>query len=260
MLHKVHVGRHVRKELVVALAKVVQPWLAIGSDGKSVFRAFAVAGKQVVALLALTGQGVELHGSKLILAVGVEHLRECGLVDVAQLIFRKHKMVATINVAIIFHNGCMTATARHGTYAWLMAHPIAEGGIEDLHKHLAYVVAHPFVENCTEEIAPLHRTHTEIRERKVGAFVLNVRQMSAIGMAMNAFNDGGELQIATAYALKEIIKLQGIVGIKVVDHRHGVPLHAMLVEQTNALHHLMERGQTGTSATVFVVKLLRTIN
>ena len=41
------------EKFIVTGAEIVQPWFAIGSDGKSVFRAFTVASKQVFAVAAL---------------------------------------------------------------------------------------------------------------------------------------------------------------------------------------------------------------
>ena len=51
-----------------------------------------------------------------------------------------------------------------------------------------------------------------------------------------------------------------MIGIVVVDHRHGIPLDMMLLEQLYASLHLVERRPAVGRTAVLVVKILRPIN
>ena len=92
--HEVHVGGHVREVAAVALAEVVQAGLAVGGDGEAVFRAFAVAGEEVAAVTALPGKCGVLVGTEALLPLAEHHLDQRMRADVAELIFRKHEVVA----------------------------------------------------------------------------------------------------------------------------------------------------------------------
>ena len=260
MFHEVHVGRYVLEVLVVTATEVVESRFAIRSACEAVLRTFAVAGKEEVALLALFGEGIRLHGSELRLSGRIEHCGEGGVLDVAQFEFGKYEVVATIDVAVVFHDGCVSACACHGAYARWVAHPIAERGVEDLYKHAAHVLAHPFVEDGAEEVAPLFGADGEVGERKVGACVLDVCKVAPVRVWTNSFNDGRELQVLATDALEEIIEFERVVGVEVVDNSHGVPVHAVLVEQAYALHDAMEGGKPCAIAAVLVVKLLRSVD
>ena len=59
---------------------------------------------------------------------------------------------------------------------------------------------------------------------------------------------------------EKIVKLERIVGIKIVHHGHCIKFHAMFFEQMNAFHNLHKSGLTTFVATILVVKLLRAID
>lgn len=85
--------------------------------------------------------------------------------DIAQLIFGENEMVASIYVAVEFHDSCMAASLCHGAYTRLFAHPIGESGVEQLDVISAHILPYPFVEQCAEKVAPLFRA-----DGKVGQF------------------------------------------------------------------------------------------
>ena len=101
------------------------------------------------ALAALCGQGVTLEAAKGILLGTIRHLRQTFPQKVAKPVLGEHKVVAGIQVAIVLHHHGMPALLGIGAYARLHAHPSCQGGIEDLHKHLAHVMPHPLIEDCT---------------------------------------------------------------------------------------------------------------
>lgn len=156
--------------------------------------------------------------------------------DIAQFIGWKHKMVAGIDVAVMFHDAGMSAMGGIGTNAGGNSHPVGKCTIEDFHENTTYIVAHPLIEYGAEESAPLFCSDGEIGNRYVG-LVGKTCQGAPVGMGGKAFDDGGELQILATMLLKKMVELQRMVGIIGIDHRHGVPFHMVLVEQTDAVHH-----------------------
>ena len=79
-------------------------------------------------------------------------------------------------------------------------------------------------------------------------------------MGVKAFDNRRKLDVTAADGFVEIIDLQRMVGIEIVYHSHSIPLHAISVQQFNALHHLGIRWLTASVFTICVVELLRTIN
>lgn len=113
LLHKAHGFLGVLEELSIALAEIVQARLSIGSKTETVLRTFAIADKRVIAFTTLAGESPTLCSAKFLLTLTIKHFGERLLVDIAQLIFRKDKVVATIYIAVIFHHPCMAAAFRH---------------------------------------------------------------------------------------------------------------------------------------------------
>ena len=79
---------------------------------ETVFGTFAVAGKEELALLALGGEFFIFVCPELQLALAVHHFGECPGVDVAQLVFREYKVVASIYIAVELHHSGMSASTR----------------------------------------------------------------------------------------------------------------------------------------------------
>ena len=139
------------EELAVALTKIVA---MAGKD--AILGALAIAGKEPGTLVAVIGKLLLFDVTKGSLLGTIHHLHKMLLVEVAEFILRKDKVVAGIDIAIPLHDGCMPTGAGHGAHAWRDATPVGKGGIKKLDKHLAHIaVRHPFIENGTKEIAPL---------------------------------------------------------------------------------------------------------
>ena len=152
------------EEHAIALTKIAT---TIGQDARS--RALTIAGKEPLALATLLGESVALHATKSLLFRTIHHLHQMLLAKVAQLILREDEMVATVDITIEFHDTRMTTRVSHSTYARNHPTPVAEGGIEELDKHLAYItMTDPLVEDCTEEFTPLTRTYIEGGRSAVG--------------------------------------------------------------------------------------------
>ena len=240
-------------------AEIVQPGFALRRAGKTVLGALAVAGEEPGTLAALAGQAVLLVLAELQLALTVHHLHQRLRVDVAQLVLREDEVVARIDIAVELHYPGVSAGFGQHAHTGLLAHPVGQGRVEELDEHLAHVLLDPLVEQRAEERAPLFGRHGEIRQPHPVVLV-HGSQVSSVRMGQDALHDGGELDVAATYLLEEAVELQRIVGIEVVHHRHGVPLHAVLVQQFDAVHHLHERGPSLLVLAILVMELLRPVD
>ena len=92
----------VGEELTVAGTEVVLTLTCFSCGNKPVLRALTVADEQMAASTALVGQKLRLVVTKLLLALAVGQLQERCLTDVAQQVVGSDKMVATIDVAVVF--------------------------------------------------------------------------------------------------------------------------------------------------------------
>lgn len=259
LAHIIHIRCYVVEELAEGGTEVVEMRMTVGGVAEAVLRAAAVAGKEPRALEALGRKGIALGLSEGTLARAVHHRCDAVCVDIAQTIVGENEMIAGIDVAIELHDGGMTAGLRHGANARLLAHPARQRGIKELHENLADIMAHPFIEHRAEETSVLFGRHGEGREGTFAAFG-DRGEVTTVVVRTESLNDRGKLDVARAYIFIEMVDLQGIVGIIVVDDTHGIPLHAMLLQETDAAHNLLERGLFSSRTTVFVVKLLRSVD
>lgn len=151
------------EEAVVAFAQVIQSRFPVGRGGKAVLGAFPVAGEQVFAFAALAGQAVPFGLSEGQLSRAVHHLHERLPLQVAQFIFGKYKVVATVNITVELHDAGMAARLGHGTESGLHTDPVGQGSVEQLYEGGAHVLSYPFIEDGAQEMAPLFG-----RDGKVG--------------------------------------------------------------------------------------------
>ena len=242
------------EELMVTLAEIIQARFSVGGDGEAVLGAFSVTGEEEFTLLALTGEKAFLVLSEGLLSFAIHHFHQSLFVNVSELEFGEDEVVASIHIPVEFHDSGMSASFGQGAYARLFAHPIGQCGVEKLDEISAYIVFHPFVEKCTEEVSPLFG-----RNGEVGQFVARLEgsgQVASIGMSEDAFHNRGELEVMTTYFLEEVIELQRIVGIVIIYYRHPVPFYSVFLQQIDALHYFDERRPSLSVAPVFVMKLL----
>ena len=104
-------------------------------------------------------------------------------------------------------------------------------------KVLSNIIVHPFVENCTKEIAPLLRLYGKRCQREV-VIVGRTGQMATVRMRHYPFYNRSELDIATADILEKTIKFKRMVSVEIVDHCEGIPLNAIAVQKFYSLHDL----------------------
>lgn len=246
--------------VAVAFAKIVEAGLAVGSDRYAVFGALAVAGKAPAAVEALLRQGVGFGIAEASLFGAEHHFYKRFGVQIAEQIFGIHEVVAGIYIAVVLHHSGMAASRCHGAHARWHSAPVGESGIEQLHEVGAYVVGYPFVENSTEEIAPLRRLHRERCHDGFAAGRAGGGEPQCAGMAENTLDNRRELYVVTADAAEEIVEFEGAHGVVVVHHRHGIPVYGVLVEQLDAAHHLCECRPSAAVEAVVVVHVLGAVD
>lgn len=152
--HEIHVGSDVSEVALPSGAEIRVPHLPIFVRDEARSRAIAVAGKSPFALLALPCETFALVLPKLSLFRTVNHLGERFFVQIAELKFREHIVVASIDIAIVFHRRGVSAGFGHRAQTARHAHPSGQCGIEKLHKESTHILAHPLVEKCAEKFAP----------------------------------------------------------------------------------------------------------
>lgn len=256
LLHEVHVWGNVTEEHAVTLAEIVFAGIAVDVLYEAGSGAFAVAGKLPFTLLAFLWQRLALETAELLLLFAVEHFRDGLLADVAEAVFGEDEVVAGIDVAVEFHNTGMAAFLGIDADARRDAHPVGKDAVEELDVSLAYIITHPLIEDGAEETSPLLRRNREIGNGSCGV-VSKGGKVSAVSMIDHALHNGRNLNESASHFLEEMIEVERVVGIEVVDHRHGVPFHVVLVEQLYATHHLCPRRTSACRTAILVMKLLR---
>lgn len=243
------------KELAIAGAQIVESFLAVGSGGKAVFGAFSVAGEAPGTFQTLLGKR-HLHVAEAVLHVAESHGGNRLLMDIAQLVFRENKVVASIQVAVALQSQGIATVAGQGAYARLHPAPVGEGGVKELHEIFSDVALPPFVEDGTGEMPPLFGSDRHGCELAILRIVVDVGETAVDG----AFHDGSELQIVATDGLEETVELHRVLHILAVDHCHGVPHHLMLVEAFDAPHHPFKRSLSAVVLAETVMDGLRAVD
>ena len=75
--------------------------------------------------------------------------------DIAESIFWEYEVITAVYVAVVLHDGCVSAIVGQCADSRCDAHPVGEGGVKDLHEHFSYVVSNPVVKYRVEKVSPL---------------------------------------------------------------------------------------------------------
>ena len=92
--------------------------------------------------------------AELLLFRRVHHGGERLGVDVAEVVFRKHEVVAGVDIAVELHHARVTTLPGQGAYPRLLADPVGQGGVEQLDKQFTHVLLDPLVEDGAKELTP----------------------------------------------------------------------------------------------------------
>ena len=150
-LHLDHKRLDVAVEVVVAVAECIQTRLTRFGLVEPVLRALPVTGEEILASPALRRQAIALADPELYLPgrvhQGADVLRE----DTAKPVFRINKMIAGIQVAVVFDDG--VAAAGLGKHAGSRLHsaPAGKRRIEFIDEIAPYVVTYPVIEDIAQE-------------------------------------------------------------------------------------------------------------
>ena len=157
--HHQHLRSDMIQKMLVTRAEVVQPRLAIGREGKTIFGTFALAGKAYFTGAAILRQQIAFIGSKLLLLRRVGHFIESLSVNIAELVLGGNKMVAGVKVAGMFQ--CQRRAAGFGKHAKRrpVTGPDTELNIKNLNKNAAYVALDPDIKNIGQKLAVLQWFH-----------------------------------------------------------------------------------------------------
>ena len=210
------------------------------------------------ALAALLWQLLVLQPREGLLLRAIHHFVERLVVEIAQPMLGKHEMVARIHIAVILHHARMAAFLGQRADTRRHAHPVGQSGIEKLNEIVAHIMVHPRIEQLAKKVPPLLRRNREIGRR--AAHLCASCQREAVVTRHHALHHGRELDVVAADGFKKIVESQRFFGIEMVDHGQRVPFHPMLVEQTNAAHHLPKRGSPGSRAPIGIVEILPAID
>ena len=157
--HEVHIGCHVVEETVVAFAQIIKARIAISIANEAILGTLSMTGKFIAAFPALARKGAMLDVAELLLFRPIEHFGERLLANVAKFILGEDKMIARIDVSIVFHHTGMSAIAGKDTNARRHATPVGKRAVEEFDKDMPHIVSHPLVEKFDKEITPLVGTN-----------------------------------------------------------------------------------------------------
>ena len=157
--HEVHIGCHVVEETMVTLAQVIKTGIAISIANETILRTLSMTGKFIATFPALARKGAVLDVAELLLFRPIEHFGERLLANVAKFILGEDKMIARIDVSVVFHHSGMSTIACKDTDAWRHTTPVGKRAVEEFDKDLTHIMSHPLVEKGDEEIAPLVGTN-----------------------------------------------------------------------------------------------------
>ena len=140
---------------MVTLAQVIESRIAISIANEAILGTLSMTGKLIAAFPALARKGAMLDVAELLLFRTIEHFGERLLANVAEFILGKDKMIARIDVSVVFHHSGMSTIAGKDTNTRGYATPVGKRAVEEFDKGLPHIMPHPLVEKGDEEIAPL---------------------------------------------------------------------------------------------------------
>ena len=150
--HEFHRAVDMRKEHPVSLAQIIQTRLTLRSYSKPVFRTFTPAREKDRAFTAVFRKFFLFITSKLSLSFTINQLSERNCQDIAQQVVPVDKMIARVNIAVMFDHHCRSAYRRKDTYPMRFPVPVCKGGIEMLDVDRSHVTLNPFIKDPGQEL------------------------------------------------------------------------------------------------------------
>ena len=141
------------EEELVSFAQVVEAGFPVGGGDEPVFGALPVAHAYNGAIPAIAGQGKGFGCSEGLLSRGIEVKGEGMLSEISQPVCGIHKMIATIEVPVVFHYRNPSTFRLENTEGVFVVEGCAQGLLEELDGHLSDIFFRPFVEDGNQEVA-----------------------------------------------------------------------------------------------------------
>src|ERR1022692_3275673 len=149
------------------------------------------------------------------------------------------EMVARVKVAIVLHDGRLSARLAKHAERRLSQHPGRQHRVEELDIDAPKVTAHPLIEDIDEKPAVRFRLHGPLRH-----LIAPRRWRSAV--AVGTFDDREELIVARSQLVpEESIHGQRIFAVGGVDGTKHVEVYLVPLHQANRLHDPFERALAG---------------
>lgn len=240
LFHPVHVRCGVVEECMVAGTEIVEPRLAVRRESETILGALAVAGEEIRARQTLLRQRSTLALAKGSLPLPVNHLDQRRGADVAKQVLREDKVVARVDVAVLFECQGVAASLGKDADPRRDTDPVGQRGIENLNENLSHIVPHPFVEDRYQKTTPLRRRN------RIGRHLDMVERLGGRGERLvrivDALHGGRKLNVPAAQRLEEAVKLQRAVGIEVVHNGKNIERDIEPLQKLYAPNHVRVRA------------------
>ena len=132
--HLLHVGCGVLEEVLVSLTQCVESLLTASCGSKAVLGALASAGKEVVTLAAVAGQGIAFLDAEAEELGFALHVGKVLGAYVAESVFGVDEVVTHVHVAVVLHHESVSAGGAEGAERGLHTAPLCQGDVEELYE------------------------------------------------------------------------------------------------------------------------------
>lgn len=136
------------EEVSIPRTEIVEAVFPIGSGDESVLGAFSVTGMPHLAIEAELRQSRFFGLPKFNLFLRVGQLNNWQFQNVAELVVGLDKVIATVQVAIVFDRQRSATLLAKDTQARFEIKPGSQRLVENLHEDFAYISSNPFIEDA----------------------------------------------------------------------------------------------------------------
>ena len=235
----------VGKEAFIAGTEVVETCFTVWGLDDAIFRASPVAHSPDVAFSTIPRQRSALGLSKGVLRRAFEQFEERGFTDIAQAMLRGDKVIARIEIPVVFDDRDIPAGGPKNTQRMVLSVGRACRLLEHLHDDPPDVLPYPLIKDGTEKRAKRLRRH--------GA------RAHAACRSWLPLDKGNKADVLGLDLLEKAVHLQGILDILRMHDAQDIDRDFMLAQQAIALHHLLVGRLLALGHTVRVVQRRRTV-
>ena len=136
-----------------ARTQIVQAVFTVGRPENAILRAPAVTEVEDVAFETIAGQGVQLELPEGPLRGAFDEIDQWGLMNIPQMVFPVHEVIAGKEIPIVLDHGHITAGFLEDTQGLLLPQSRSCRLLEDLDKYLPDVLTHPLIKDSAKKSA-----------------------------------------------------------------------------------------------------------